>query len=114
MSLERDDHINTFTQILIVLLRAIINEPSLMPQPVIQIVMLISITGSSLQFDPFPVYESYFDKTLSSNYGNPAVAMDAMLFVRDNLETLCYRTSLLFRYFPNMLKVCYVLIRTFW
>ena len=58
-----------------------------------------------LNDDSFPLCEKFLSECVSSNFSIPAVAMDIMQFLIDNLETLCYKTNLLFRFFPNILKV---------
>ena len=51
------------------------------------------------------LFELYLKTVLTSYYWQPSVAFDAMQFVLGNLETLCYDTNLLFKYFPNLFKV---------
>ena len=56
-------------------------------------------------YDASQVYDVFFKKTLTLMYVNAAVTFDVVLFLRDNLEALCYKTDLLQKYFPNILKV---------
>ena len=62
------------------------------------------VSGEAVMFDATSIYEVYY-KTLSMGYKNTALAFDTMFFVLENLEKLCYNTSLLSKYFPNLLKV---------
>ena len=58
--------------------------------------------------DSAVVYERLLGLVLSVHYTNTAFTFDLVTLIRDNLETLCYKTSLLTRFFPNILKVSWL------
>ncbi len=61
--------------------------------------------GEELVHDAFPLYNMYFDAVLHSNYASPAIAFESVWFIRQNIDSLCYKTPLLQKFFPNILKV---------
>ena len=65
--------------------------------------------GQALVYDAEPAYDAFFTKTLAQNYANPGLAFDVVLFLRDNLENLCYNTHILSRFFPNLFKVSFTI-----
>ena len=55
--------------------------------------------------DPHDMFRQYFHKSLTWGYTDTAVAFDTVMFILDNLETLCTDTDILSNYFPNIFKV---------
>lgn len=55
--------------------------------------------------DPQEVYNHFFGTVLSQQFQDPGLAFDAVIFVCDNICTLCYSTNILSKFFPNIIKV---------
>lgn len=65
----------------------------------------LSVTGEEVVYDPQQAYDTYFGHLISLHYGDASVAYETLQFITDNLETLCYKTNVLSKYFPNIFKV---------
>ncbi|KAL3877708.1 hypothetical protein ACJMK2_035374 [Sinanodonta woodiana] len=60
---------------------------------------------TALSYDASESFKIFFHKLLSRSFSNPAVAFETVLFIRNNLEFLCYETNVLSAYFPSILKI---------
>ncbi|XP_074647324.1 AP-5 complex subunit zeta-1-like [Tubulanus polymorphus] len=60
--------------------------------------------SEAVVYDPQPFIDFYFDKVIYNQFGNSSVAFDTVMFIIDNLETLCFKTHI-FKFFPNILKI---------
>ncbi|XP_071943809.1 AP-5 complex subunit zeta-1-like [Antedon mediterranea] len=56
-------------------------------------------------YDPQAAFDLLFGKAVSMHYYDHAVAFDIVLLCRDNMKRLCYKTNILEKYFPNLLKI---------
>ncbi|XP_044184547.1 AP-5 complex subunit zeta-1-like [Acropora millepora] len=61
--------------------------------------------GETVVFDPEPACKTLFGPVLSSYYCHSSLAFDIIFFSLENLEKLSYSTSVLSKYFPNILKI---------
>ncbi|XP_071129723.1 AP-5 complex subunit zeta-1-like isoform X2 [Mytilus edulis] len=55
--------------------------------------------------DPHDVFRQYFHKSLSWGFTDTAIAFDTVIFILDNLETLCDDNTILSNHFPNIFKI---------
>ncbi|KAK3580715.1 hypothetical protein CHS0354_005718 [Potamilus streckersoni] len=60
---------------------------------------------TALPYDASESFKLFFHKMLTRSFSNPAVAFETVLFIRKNLEFLCYETNVLSAYFPSILKI---------
>ena len=58
-----------------------------------------------MAYDPQEELSIMFHRVLSRQYGTHTVAFDIIMFILDNLESLCYDYNILAVFFPNILKV---------
>lgn len=63
--------------------------------------------------DPHDAFRQYFYKTLTWSFKDTALAFDTVMFILDNLETLCEDTNILSNHFPNIFKILAWNPRTF-
>lgn len=70
--------------------------------PVLQFFLNHSRT---VEHDPHDVFRQYFHKSLSWGFTDTALAFDTVMFIIDNLETLCEDTNILSNHFPNIFKI---------
>lgn len=61
--------------------------------------------GENVVFNAQVALEDFFEKVVGNLYKDPFFAFDVATFLHDNLESLCYKTLILERFFPNLLKV---------
>ncbi|XP_014770406.1 AP-5 complex subunit zeta-1 [Octopus bimaculoides] len=61
--------------------------------------------SSTMVHDPQSAYDLFFGQLLSQKYNQCHFVFDTVMFLRDNLETLCYKTNILSKYFPNIFKI---------
>ncbi|XP_013416069.1 AP-5 complex subunit zeta-1 [Lingula anatina] len=72
---------------------------------VLQIIQLFLNHGDIAGFNSDSALEHYFGTILAVSFKHPAVAFDTVLFIRENLEILCYKTDVLSKFCPNILKI---------
>ena len=63
------------------------------------------VSGRTVAHDPHDLLRHFFHKCLTWSYKDTAIAFDSVMFILDNLETLCEETSILSNHFPNIFKV---------
>ncbi|KAK7113111.1 hypothetical protein V1264_012460 [Littorina saxatilis] len=66
---------------------------------------MIHSVGASVVHDPQEVYNHFFGTVLSEQFRDPGLAFDAVVFMSNNLFTLCYSTNIFSHFFPNILKI---------
>lgn len=71
----------------------------------IKIKFVVELPGSAVVHDPQEAYDHFFGTMLGQQFKDSGVAFDTVKFLTQNLETLCYRTNIFSRFFPNILKV---------
>lgn len=71
----------------------------------LSVAMMIHSVGASVVHDPQEVYNHFFGTVLSEQFRDPGLAFDAVVFMSNNLFTLCYSTNIFSHFFPNILKV---------
>jgi hypothetical protein len=64
----------------------------------------------TVEHDPHDVFRQYFHKSLSWGFTDTALAFDTVMFIIDNLETLCEDTNILSNHFPNIFKVIFDIV----
>lgn len=69
--------------------------------------------SSAVVHDPHEPYNHYFGTVLSQQYKDPGIAFDTVVFMCQNLPSLCYSTNVFSRFFPNILKILAWHPRTF-
>ncbi|ESO96245.1 hypothetical protein LOTGIDRAFT_176617, partial [Lottia gigantea] len=65
---------------------------------------VVNLVGSAVVHDPQETYQHVFTEILSQHYTDQGLMFDIVNFIMDNLDTLCYKTSILSTYFPNIFK----------
>lgn len=71
----------------------------------IPVVQFLLNHGETVVFDPEPACKTLFGPVLSSYYSNASLAFEIVCFCLENLEKLCFSTSILTKFFPNLLKI---------
>lgn len=61
--------------------------------------------GETVMSDPEPACKTLLGPVLSSYYSNTSLAFDIIFFCVENLEKLCFSTTILSKYYPNLLKI---------
>ncbi|XP_072028896.1 AP-5 complex subunit zeta-1-like isoform X2 [Amphiura filiformis] len=82
----------------------ITEEGASQPRVMLSLLQFFINHSNSVVHDPQLSYHQFFGPLLGSYYDNQCVAMDTIIFCRDNLEHLC-ENSTMERYFPNLLKI---------
>ncbi|XP_064594747.1 AP-5 complex subunit zeta-1-like isoform X2 [Liolophura sinensis] len=80
------------------------------PRILLQILQFFLNHSEEVVYDPQQAYDMYFGHLISLHCGNASVAYETLQFITDNLETLCYKTNVLSKYFPNIFKVFHALL----
>ncbi|XP_050391533.1 AP-5 complex subunit zeta-1 [Patella vulgata] len=80
---------------------------------IIQILQFFLNHSGAVVHDPQETYNNVFTDILMNNYGDQGLMFDLICFIRNNLETLCYKTSVLSTFFPNIFKILAWHPRTF-
>ena len=81
------------------------NSGQVQPLIILQTLQFFLNHSAKVVHDPQSMLNHYFDNVLSTCYSNPVVAFKTLQFVAANLEQLCYETTVLVRFFPNLLKL---------
>ncbi|ESP03920.1 hypothetical protein LOTGIDRAFT_230221 [Lottia gigantea] len=80
---------------------------------IIQLLQFFINHSSAVVHDPQETYQHVFTEILSQHYTDQGLMFDIVNFIMDNLDTLCYKTSILSTYFPNIFKILAWHPRTF-
>ncbi|GAB1598531.1 AP-5 complex subunit zeta-1-like [Argonauta hians] len=75
------------------------------PRILINLLQFYIVHSSTMVHDPQPAHDLFFGQLLTQKYQQCHLVFDAVMLLRDNLETLCYKTNVLSKYFPNILKI---------
>ncbi|KAK7507173.1 hypothetical protein BaRGS_00001108 [Batillaria attramentaria] len=80
---------------------------------VLRILQFFLNHSSAVVHDPQEAYNHFFGSVLSQQYKDPGLAFDTVVFMCQNLSTLCLNTNILSHFFPNILKILAWHPRTF-
>nr|KAG5714811.1 hypothetical protein BaRGS_000299 [Batillaria attramentaria] len=80
---------------------------------VLRILQFFLNHSSAVVHDPQEAYNHFFGSVLSQQYKDPGLAFDTVVFMCQNLSTLCFNTNILSHFFPNILKILAWHPRTF-
>ncbi|PIK43296.1 putative AP-5 complex subunit zeta-1 [Apostichopus japonicus] len=83
------------------------------PRAVLAALQFFINYGENVVFNAQAALEDFFEKVIGNLYKDPFFAFDAVTFLHDNLEKLCYKTLILEQFFPNLLKILAWNPRTF-
>ncbi|PVD38123.1 hypothetical protein C0Q70_00734 [Pomacea canaliculata] len=72
---------------------------------VLRILQFFINHSASVVHDPQEIYNHFFNSLLPDHFGNPGLAFDTVVFLVNNLATICYNTNIFSRFFPSILKV---------
>ncbi|CAE1300155.1 AP5Z1 [Acanthosepion pharaonis] len=75
------------------------------PRVMINLLQFFINHSATVVHDPQYAYTLFFNQLLSQKFKEHHIAFDTVMLLHDNLDTLCYKTNVLSKFFPNILKI---------